>query len=185
MHTFKKFFLILLLLVLSSGVLVSPSFAHVLETEGSIGAVMHIDPQDDPTAGVVSTIFLEFKDTEGHFSAENCECTVSILQAEKPIYSQSLSKDSLSPTFTYTFPKAGKYDMHVSGNPQNGAAFQPFTLHYDIQVGKAEAKPTTIIENASSTKQGENKFPLPYIIGGTIVIIGIAVFSLVSYFKKK
>lgn len=45
--------------------------AHVLKTDGSIGAVVHIDPDDDPIIGKSANFFLEFKDTKNKFQLAN------------------------------------------------------------------------------------------------------------------
>lgn len=122
-------------------ILASPVSAHVLESNGSIGAVMHISPDDDPVAGQPSGFFFEFKDKDGKFKPKDCECVVSILQGNTEMFSQQLFQNSTDPSlenasFTYTFPEKNVYTVKIVGKPNSSDAFQPFTLKYDIRVSR-------------------------------------------------
>ena len=57
--------------------------AHILKTDGSIGAVLHIDPDDDPIARQSSYFFFEFKDKQNIFKLENCDCKITIFEQGK------------------------------------------------------------------------------------------------------
>lgn len=130
--------------LLPSSSLLSSAFAHVLESDGTIGAVIHISPDDDPIAGKESGFFFEFKDKENKFTPENCRCTFTILQAGKEIYSQPLFQGNTNPSLDnasvlYTFPEKNIYTVRVTGEPTTQNAFEPFTLSYDIRVSREEA----------------------------------------------
>lgn len=104
--------------------------AHILKTDGSIGVVLHISPDDDPVVEEPAHFFFEIKDTEGKFTENSCNCTATVFENGQKIIAQSIS-DS---TFTYTFPQKGLYTITLSGSPLNGNSFQPFTLSYDVLV---------------------------------------------------
>src|SRR5947207_173429 len=98
------FFLIFSILFFSGSV-----SAHILQTDKNIGAVLHIDPEDDPIAGEQSGFFFEFKDIQNKFEPKNCTCTISIIRENKEIYSQPLFQDNVNPSLSnsslfYTFP---------------------------------------------------------------------------------
>lgn len=119
----------------------TPVFAHFLKTDGSIGAVLHIDPDDDPIAGSQSGFFFEFKDKANKFSPDKCDCTFLIIEDGKQIFSQPLFANNASPSLTsasvfYTFPERNVYQIKVVGKPQTPGAFQPFTLVYDVRVAR-------------------------------------------------
>src|SRR5690349_14295700 len=114
----------IIIFALSLFILVPNASAHVLKTDGSIGAVVHIDPDDDPIAVEVSTLFFEIKDTQNKFSPQNCNCRVDILEGGKVIYSDALfqqnsSNNIASPVFQYTFPQKDVYQVKVVGTPQH------------------------------------------------------------------
>ncbi len=110
----------------------SPVFAHVLKVDGNIGAVLHIDPDDDPIANLPSNFYFEFKDKQNQFDITKCNCQVYISESGKQLYTQAIS----SPTFSYTFLKKDVYQLVVIGQPTSGYNFQQFSLSYDIRVAR-------------------------------------------------
>ncbi len=132
--------------------------AHVLKTDGSIGAVLHISPEDDPIAGKSTDFFFEFKDRDNRFKPESCDCKGIIIQDEKEIYSSTIFQNGSnanleSAVFSFAFPEKDIYKVQVSGKPIEGNLFQPFTLAWDIRVAREnEAKST--IESNDSTFEG-------------------------------
>ncbi len=125
------------------------TWAHQLKADGSIGAIVHIDPQDDPIVGEQATFYFAIKDTEGKFRPESCTCTGRILQNGQELFSADLfitgDNQVTSPQFNFTFPEKGVYTIHVEGHPKEGS-FQPFTLNYDLRVDRISA-----ISNSWST----------------------------------
>jgi hypothetical protein len=149
--------------------------AHVLETGGSVGAVLHIDPGDDPAAGEPAYFFLELKDTQKRFRPQDCECSVSILRAGTEIHKQGLY-DNGQPdkpneaSFSFTFPEPDVYAVKVSGKPV-GNSFTPFTLTYDIRVSRTATGTTASAKNIPWGKG------IPVLaIGGIIAAIGYRLF---------
>ncbi len=170
-----------IVLLVISFLLPRPVEAHVLKTGGTIGAVMHVDPDDDPIAGSKSTFYLDFKDTTNRFKPEQCDCTLSIFQNGKEIYSQDLFENTNSPTLTsvavvYTFPTRGEYTLKVSGKPYTAGTFKPFSLTYDIDVDQQAAK----------TPGSSQSIWISGIYSGAILIISITfIIFFVRRFKKK
>src|SRR6266498_1495823 len=111
------FFLVLLFTsYLSLFTFATTASAHVLKSDGSIGAVMHLDPEDDPVVGQQSHLHFEFKDRQKKFKPENCDCTFSVWQGEKEIFSQPLLQDTSDASLNnvsvvYTFPERDIYQV--------------------------------------------------------------------------
>src|SRR5438270_44822 len=102
---------LLILLTFSFCLLIFPPSvsAHILQTDGDIGAVLHMDPEDDPIAGVQSAFFFEFKDRQNKFQPKKCNCIFEIEENGKNIYTQPLFQNDANPSLSstsvfYTFP---------------------------------------------------------------------------------
>lgn len=147
---------------------VQDSEAHVLKTDGTIGAVLHIDPNDEPVAGLPSSFFLEFKDTDGKFSSQNCDCHATIYESGKLIYSQPIFQNSDEGGFSYTFPQKDVYIVTVNGKPKDGTGFTPFTLTYDIRV----AKDGNVAKNSTSFASWLPTHMYALLFGGIILLSG-------------
>jgi hypothetical protein len=119
----------------------NPVFAHILKSNHAIGAVLHVNPEDDPIAGQESSFFFEFKDKENKFTAGECFCTFSVLRAGKVIGTQSLFQNisdlqSNNAGTVFTFPDKDVYIVRVTGKPKTDGAFQAFQLDYTIRVDR-------------------------------------------------
>ncbi|MBV9159436.1 MAG: hypothetical protein JO019_02440 [Candidatus Kaiserbacteria bacterium] len=118
--------------------------AHVLKTSGTMGIVLHLDPEDEPQAGVVTPIYLAFKDTAGRFKFSECDCRMYIAPyAQKDSIDTSKASDAflhthggdeLNADATFVFPKPDVYALEVVGTPKDGSSFTPFTVLYDVRV---------------------------------------------------
>lgn len=118
------------------------AYAHQLKTDHAIGAVMHINPDDDPIAGKESSFFFEFKDTQNKFTPAECFCTFSVLHDGNTIVTHELfpsgsSLQSSNAGTVYTFPEKGVYVVRVAGTPRTSGAFQAFQLDYPIRVARS------------------------------------------------
>ena len=154
----KRFVLSLTSLLLLLVITIQPVAAHVLKTDGTIGAILHISPDDNPKSGVPTTYELAFKDTSNQFTLANCNCTVAILLDGKVIDTRALSAQSASISEnTYTFPKPNVYTLKVTGQPKEPNAYTAFTLSYTVRVEAGKDK------NAES-------FPLTLAIGMTLMV---------------
>lgn len=153
------------------------TYAHVLQTDKSIGAVLHITPEDDPIIGEQTAFFFEFKDKQNKFNPQNCTCTFSIAEEGRQIYTQPLFQDNQNPSLTnasvfYTFSHKNIYQIKITGEPKGEGAFQPFSLLYDIRV---QREPDTKSNNDSQTNV------VPFSLVGILVIFAIII--LLKYKK--
>jgi len=164
--------------------------AHVLKTDGSVGAVIHVSPEDDPVTRESTDFYFEFKDKEGKFIPENCDCNGIILQGGKEVYSAPLFQNSTNPSlenasFSYTFPEKDIYKVQVSGKPTTPGAFEPFTLEWDIRVARESE---TQAGGTTETTQGGfidwTSKHIPHLIGA-FLIAGFVIYAIIKQHVKK
>lgn len=155
--------------------------AHVLQTDGTIGAVMHIDPNDDPIAGQQAGLFFTFKDTTDKFDAKNCDCKIAILESGKTMYAQPLFPNTSTPpldnaSLFYTFPSPNVYQVVITGTPTSKNAFQSFKLVYAVRV----EKPQGLDQNANSST---NFFITHFgqFIAGILLLLVVSIVALRNY----
>ena len=149
-------------------------FAHVLQTDGSIGVVFHTDPDDDPIAEQPTAFFFHIKDRQNKFSFEKCQCEVTVSEHGKTINTQTITKGST----TYTFPKEDNYKVIFSGQPKTNEDFQKFALTYDVSVTH-DNKPQVI------QKPSTNATQFPFMIKAGSVLLFIICITLLIIKKKK
>jgi len=129
--------------------------AHFLATEGNIGAVLHVDPNDEPIAGDQASFFFEFKDKENKFKPQNCDCTFEIDENGKKIYTQPLFQNNTNPGLSnasvfYTFPQRDVYQIKVVGKPLTPNVFQPFILTWNFRIDQQSSSQTVSTQNSSN-----------------------------------
>src|SRR6267154_1546355 len=84
--------------------------AHVLKVDGDIGAVLHINPDDNPTTGTSTDYVMAFDDSTNKFSLQKCHCSVSIIENAQTIATRPLTMSSSEVSDNhYTFIKPGVY----------------------------------------------------------------------------
>lgn len=147
--------------------------AHVLEKSGTVGGIIHIDPDDDPIVGQISTIIIELKDTSGQLSRDRCICTFQIRSSGKILYEQPLFQnvtetEPRNVVISYTFPRRDIYELQVKGIPTNGGGFSEFTLDYSIRVSREISEKAPLRENVSFLSTH-----IPHIVGVGIIIVFI------------
>lgn len=132
----KKFF-VTLLFVLIFPIIVS---AHSTVYDGEVGALLHIDPDDDPIISEPATLYFHWESEDSDFYFENCGCTIDILLQGKSLYSNSLelvsdkSFGNETRALSFTFPKKGLYVITVKGNALKDNTKTPFNLQYEVRV---------------------------------------------------
>jgi hypothetical protein len=122
--------------------------AHVLKVDGHIGAVLHINPDDDPTTGRPTDYVISFDDDTGRFSLPKCDCNVAIIQNGKITATKLLAISSSQVSENhYTFTTPAVYTMRFTGTPKTPGGFQPFTLDYEVRVtsGQTNTQPMPVL----------------------------------------
>lgn len=133
--------IIILSFIFIFSLLPQPASAHFLKTDQTVGAVIHVTPNDEPVAGLPSSFFFEFKDEANKFRPDECDCTFLVKRAGKTIYSQKLFQNNDKPSLkdasiSYTFPQTDIYQVQIEGKSKAENLFAPFTLSWDFRVAK-------------------------------------------------
>jgi hypothetical protein len=150
---------LLLSLALAVGVWVlvaAPASAHTLRSNNGVSAVLHIEPDDKPIAGMPITYRLLFQDANGAFTLANCACTATLLQQGKVLHQEALfaGRATVS-TNRLQLPAPGAYTLRIDGKPGQGTAFPAFRLKYVIQATEAtQATPPIPLLAAVGTGTG-------------------------------
>ncbi len=161
-----SFLLKILSLVYAFSIIIFPSLvtAHVVKSDKSIGAVLHIDPDDDPIAGEKSTFFFDIKDKSGRFQESNCKCKLIVKQSDIVIYEELFNRSGGG---TFSFPERGVYSVSAVGEPISGNTFTPFELSYNIRVERGVGKNTEKV-NISNR--------IPFVLTGVIASLFLFIF---------
>ncbi len=180
----KKISTVLIVLALVTTFKLTPIGAHELETNQTVGAVLHMSPEDDPIVGEQTGFYFEFKDKESKFSPEKCVCTFSIEESGKEIYSQNLFQNNTTPTLEnasayFTFPKKAIYKVKIVGEPIEDEAFNSFEIEYDVNVQREAPPPPQ--SQPSSKPAAEDKTIMYGLV--SLFLIGLGVVILLK--KRK
>ena len=147
-------------------------FAHTLKIDGTIGVILHVDPDDAPVAGIESKLFVEIQDKSGRFNVnnpENCDCRLSIVQKDKTIKTLAVTTGGTYNQLRYTFPISGVYHVVIQGKTNGkGLAFQSFRTDFEYFV-KPGGSEFAVIQQENPLRAWT-----PYIaaaIGSAIILI--------------
>jgi len=147
--TYQKFLKIRFLVYASLAsiclILVHAPFAsaHTFKAEGSISAILHINPGDRPVSNTTTRYLFFIHDLDGKFSLPQCACIVSIKEKGKVVVNQPLTEDAqgvLGGTVTFSNPDV--YDLILTGDPIHPGEFQPFSFDYLVRVAEGQPKPS-------------------------------------------
>ena len=158
------------------------TWGHNVKSENDIGAVLHIDPGDQPKTGEQSTMILEFKDKKSTFTLEACDCKLSIYSENSKIFEadlKSVSKsDKLVAGVNFTFPKAGSYQIKVTGTPKKEDTFEEFELPYETFV--SEKPHTTAPPETSGFKISSWVSGHVIHLAGAFLVLGFLILALIK-----
>ena len=132
--------------------LVAPATAHTLKTSGNVAATFHIEPNHNPKAGEPAPVWFALTRQGGEvIPLVECNCKLAVYpdphkQGSAPLMEPALKSISTQPYqgipgAEIVFPKAGAYQLRLSGTPKDGKGFKPFELTYSVTVGAGTATP--------------------------------------------
>lgn len=133
-------------LILLSALIAAPVAAHTVHVSGDVAATFHIEPNHNPKAGQPAKAWFALTQRGGKIiPLSQCDCQLAVYLKPHSQNSQPLMKPPLSaitaeqyqgiPGAEVIFPKAGAYELELSGTPKAGANFKPFRLTYTVTVG--------------------------------------------------
>ncbi len=143
------------------------AYAHVLESDGSVGAILHIDPGDDPIAGEKSGFYFDFKDKTDRFRVQDCDCRLVIERAGKVIHDEPFSEPNGG---DFVFPARDVYRVKAVGQPKVAGTFDAFDMGYDIRV---ERGADSLDGQANVGDAQSSAKPLLMIVAASIVLFAL------------
>ncbi len=143
--------LVLLGLLVEAGISPIPQLnsisvlAHEVEVSGDVAATFHLEPNHTPRPGQPARVWFALTRRGGQIiPLEQCDCKLGVYtkgykQGDKPLMQPPLKAISAErykgiPGADIVFPKAGIYELELSGTAQNKANFKPFKLTYTVTV---------------------------------------------------
>jgi hypothetical protein len=141
----KKFSFFLLLLCLGFFRFFNQiAYSHELAADKEVGALMHIEPSDDPKVGVSSKVWFDLVKKGGQkISLAKCDCVLSLYKgtARTPLVQPRLvdskaEEDKSVLSAQVTFPERGAYRLVLAGKPKGKAIFNPFTLRWTVRASE-------------------------------------------------
>ncbi|MBW4472276.1 MAG: hypothetical protein KME45_18010 [Stenomitos rutilans HA7619-LM2] len=133
--------------MLLPALLVAPVLAHTVKVNGDVAATFHVEPRHNPVAGKPSLAWFALTRKGGQLiPLSQCNCQLEVY----PIpHTEGKTPPLLKPALktvnvdrykgiigaTIAFPKAGQYELELSGTAKSPATFKPFTLSYTVTVG--------------------------------------------------
>lgn len=157
-------------------------YAHSTQAEGSIHAVLHINPVDDPVALEDSSLQFQFFDDQKMFSLLICECRLDVTHGSSTVQTFTLPTgtlfDRMGARVPIVFPAAGVYTLTVTGSPKT-AEFKPFTLVYDIRVENPRQSTGSLMHHVSSS------FFQVHGVHLAIYLVGLCVCAIIIFKDKK
>ena len=152
-------------------------FAHTLVTSNSIGAVMHIDPNDNPVAGDQATFYFDLKDTtDPSFSLQSCNsCKITISKNSEiidvikrtPENSGIVISNNTTVKADYVFKESGVYTITLE-NINELENTKPFVFHFDVAVQDGDGS----VSNVPSSVQTATSYIKTHLIH--IIVFGVA-----------
>lgn len=132
-------------LLLISSIFAMPVVAHNVEIANDVAATFHIEPNHNPRAGKKSRAWFALTRRGGKtIPLSECNCKLSVYTLPRKADSQPILNPTLQainvekykeiPSANIIFPKAGSYQLEITGTAKNKISFQPFKLSYTVNV---------------------------------------------------
>ncbi|MEH1935717.1 MAG: hypothetical protein V7L14_18870 [Nostoc sp.] len=170
-----------------------PVAAHQVEVAADVGATLHIEPNDNPSAGEPSQAWFALTRRGGKvIPLSQCNCRLAVYAkpyaaGEPPLLEPALEPVAAEryqgvPGAEVVFPKPGIYELQLNGKPVSGARFKPFKFKFEVTVAGGSTDGTRNLRDVNGDLvEGESqKLPLWAIALPILGFIGILVVVLQS-----
>ncbi len=115
---------------------------HELKVSGDVAGMIHVQPDHHPVVGEIAQIWIALSQRGGKpipLSGCDCRMTLRNLSSATPVLNPILLPISLEgytdvPSATLRFTQSGRYQVQLTGKPQRGYSFTPFTLEFEVNV---------------------------------------------------
>ncbi len=189
--------LFLVFLYISLFTFLSIASAHTVKIAGNIGGTIHIEPNDNPSAGQPAQTWFTLTRKGGQvLPLKECSCHLAIYAEPYTPGEPALLEPPLKPVDAelyqgipgaeITFPKPGVYELQLSGKPATAGSFRPFDLRFQITVaaGKTVAA-RQVGENETETNRAAIGLAQPIIIMAIVLLSIRIVLFLVQAVRRE
>lgn len=119
--------------------------AHNVEVSGDVACTFHITPNHNPKVGKSSLAWFSLTRKGGKsIPFRECNCELNVYSQPRNPESKPMMNPVLQgidteqyqdvPGADIVFPKAGVYELEISGSAKDGESFQPFKFNYSVTV---------------------------------------------------
>ncbi|MEL7036649.1 MAG: hypothetical protein AAFO04_13660 [Cyanobacteria bacterium J06592_8] len=122
-----------------------PTVAHEVEVSEDVAATFHLEPNHNPKAGETAQVWFALTRRGGAIiPLDQCNCKLAVYgqprqPEDQPMMTPTLQAISAEkyqgiPGADVVFPKAGSYELELSGTPKKQDDFKAFKLSYSVTV---------------------------------------------------
>ncbi|MCL2931616.1 MAG: hypothetical protein MGG11_04795 [Trichodesmium sp. MAG_R03] len=122
-----------------------PTYAHNVEISEDVACTFHITPNHNPKVGKSSIAWFALTRQGGKsLPFSECNCQLNVYTKPRNSDSESIMNPELKginteqyqdiPGAEIIFPKAGVYDLEITGSAKDGTSFKPFKFNYFVTV---------------------------------------------------
>ncbi|MDY7007799.1 MAG: hypothetical protein SWX82_28630 [Cyanobacteriota bacterium] len=119
--------------------------AHNVEVSQDVACTFHITPNHNPKVGKPSLAWFALTRKGGKsLPFSECDCQLNVYSQPRNAESKPIMNPELKgidteqyqeiPGAEITFPKAGVYDLEITGSAKDGKSFKPFKFNYSVTV---------------------------------------------------
>ncbi len=144
MRRLKRIALCMVIAALSLG-LGGIASAHVLKQDNGLYGILHIQPDDSPSAGHPTQLVFYFGSNlpQYTFALSDCQCEARLIENGATLSTTPITSEGGSDTVgqaIVTFPKLAVYSIVVTAHPKD-TAFPAFALTYPTRVDQSNTAP--------------------------------------------
>lgn len=139
-------------------------------SSGSVGFLVHVDPNDRPVAGEVSGIYVELQNEDDYFTSEeltSCTCSVEVVDNEVVIARYDFLEEGKSKVIPIVFSHEGNYELRITARQGDRVLIDGVEKEINVRPGK-------------TPWYQQNLFTLPL-----LVVAAAGAFFVVLYLVRK
>ncbi len=137
-----KRYIVGLILVTAATLWPIPAQAHVLlaDTKANIGAVLHINPDDDPVAGQTNQLYFDLQDKNSQVRIAYSGYELLVMDEQGKGAKPVLEIADSTLIASYNFPRQGLYKLTLRSK-SSYEQFQKVSMTYSLRVSRGTANP--------------------------------------------
>jgi hypothetical protein len=123
-----------------SVIAVAPASGHQIASNNGVSVQVHVNPNDEPVAGVATTIWVvRVKALNATFAWTTCRCRLEVVDSSGTPVLNSVARAPRTPV---TFPEAKAYGITFSGRVKRKGVWRSFKVSYAIRASTPDSAMT-------------------------------------------